>query len=297
MRSRLTLSFLTILIVATHLAAATVTDLDGGFTVSGGYSYYYDPQQGFVTGANFNNLHDPLDVAIDSPTHQFIVRTTPVVTLSLSQAAAEFSTDTKVLMAGDDPYFSYLSGLVTQELRLQLSDAEAQGLYDQYFAEYGMLPLLKTAFDWSVHGELAPGDRLSFSLNNFVSGSTALRDIHGDLLRFDYATDIQNTTDSVQSFSFEYHFLSAPWGGTSNSLIFDQGAGFSWSIERATPGSGTSWIGFSDPGVSTEVITAVPEPSLLISAGCFACGSLMARSLFSRRRREIKVNIARVAAA
>lgn len=270
------LSSVFICIAVSVLPAAVMTEVSRDQLVSGGYSYYADPQM-HTTGENFNNLQAPIDLNIDTPAHQFLIRTTPIFDLTPTGngARVDFSLDTKASLSGTDAAFAYLSGSITQALSV-----DGQGLDTD----------VSSAFDWSIRGQIAPGDRISFYVGNGIVSAggipTTVTDTAGNYLSLFEQREIENLTDSVQSFSFDFHFESQPWSlYPYDGFGFTQNAHFYFDINRPTYGvEGESWIGFTDPGTSTRIVSAtVPEPSTFaIVVGLFGL-ALSTRVLTARR--------------
>jgi hypothetical protein len=176
-------------------------------------------------------------------------------------AGVEISLDTKLALSGDSP---------------SPDGARAAMQVAHYLIAYSDTGRVlnpgsaQTTISFVVHGELVPGD--SAYMN--VGGGVTLYGPGTGVLGSEAIWNI----DTPGPFTRELHFVSDIWHpGHQNAYVFS--VGISWEIMRGPDTSGDSWIGFTDPGITTRFVSAsVPAPA---SIGIWLFGTCAA--LIKRR--------------
>jgi hypothetical protein len=196
-----------------------------------------------------------LDLSRQTPAGNVLLRTGTYRSVSSGAALAEIDVDTKVQVSGPSSS-NYTSVGITVLLQ------------SHYVFAGGPNHTLIAASNFFGSGSVAPGDSVSVH----IAGGVFL----GDFGAF-FSTSENWTFTEPGPFTFEISEQISKPGEfvspmvTSISLIM--------SIGRAPNSTGTTWVGFSDPGVS---LTQVPEPSTVFLTAC-AFGAPL-RRLRARRR-------------
>jgi hypothetical protein len=123
--------------------------------------------------------------------------------------------------------------------------------------------VIRTTFEWRFEGEIAPGGRVAVDLGNSLLSQSGvlLHDSQGNPLAYTEMFRLENSGTETLPFSFNMNWLSAAWGRNAGPIT--SRAGFTFTVSHEPEAIGTTWVGFSDPGTISQVISAepVPEPS------------------------------------
>jgi hypothetical protein len=132
----------------------------------------------------------------------------------------------------------------------------------------------QTAISFRVVGKLAPGDSAHFE----VQGSTGWTGGSGGILA---GSGASWNIDTPGEFTRELNYVSDIYQLIHHHFVYYIGASISWEIMRSPDSSGDSWIGFTDPGITTRLVSAsVPAPASIAIWLFGTCAALIKRRTF-----------------